>query len=179
MSDRLRPGRFHHRLPGPRFDPLAPPPMRKTPRALVAVLALGLALACQTVADPFPPQSAVTVTITDTNVASQRFPLPQPQIAVWEIDELSIKNLTNFTGTFDFLQASPCSYQLNALAPISLSSACRMSGLSLQPVPTSTGIIRIAISSLELRAAARPDLNLQADPDGDGIPNQTDNCPIV
>jgi len=153
--------------------------MRKTPRALVAVLALGIALGCQTVADPFPPQSAVNVTITDTSVASQRFPLPQPQIAVWEIDELSISNLTDFSGTFDFLRASPCTYQLNALAPVALSSVCRMSGLSLKPVPSSTGIVRISISSLELRAAARPDLNLGADPDGDGIPNQTDNCPII
>jgi hypothetical protein len=153
--------------------------MRKAPRALVAILALVSAPACQTVADPFPPQSAVNVSITDTSVAPQRFPLPAPQIAVWTIDELSIRELTNFNGTFEFLRASPCTYQLNALAPVALASACRTSGLSLQPIPTSTATIRISISSLELRAAARPDLNPGSDPDGDGIPNQSDNCPII
>ncbi|HEX4824834.1 MAG TPA: thrombospondin type 3 repeat-containing protein [Candidatus Polarisedimenticolaceae bacterium] len=153
--------------------------MLKAPRALVLVLALTSALACQTVADPFPPQSAVTVTITDTAVASQRFPLPQPQIAIWAVDEVSVHDLTNFNGAFDFLRASPCTYQLNALAPIALASACRMSGLSLLPVPTTTGKIRISISSLELRAAARPDLSPGGDPDGDGVPTQSDNCPII
>jgi hypothetical protein len=121
----------------------------------------------------------MNVTVTDTSVASQRFPLPDPQIAIWSIDEMSVHNLTNFNGTFNFLQSSPCTYQLNTLAPIALSGACKTSGLSLAPIPSATGIVRISISSLELRAAARPDLSPTGDPDGDGIPNASDNCPIV
>jgi hypothetical protein len=42
-----------------------------------------------------------------------------------------------------------------------------------------TATLRITISRLELRAAARPDLSSSADPDGDGVPNSSDNCPIV
>jgi hypothetical protein len=52
--------------------------------------------------------------------------------------------------------------------------------LSLASGPgTHTATLQITISRLELRAAARPDLTSSADPDGDGIPNSVDNCPIV
>jgi len=153
--------------------------MRRLTLASASLLLVCAAVACQTVDDPFPAQSAINVTITDSMVANQRFPLPNPQIALWTIDEISVSNLTNVQGTFEFLRVSPCTYQLNALAPLSLSSVCRTSGLSLIPGPSTTGKVRIAISSLELRAAARPDLAAGSDPDGDGIPNISDNCPIV
>lgn len=153
--------------------------MSRPAGAIVAWAAVLATLSCQTVADPFPPQSAVNVTITNTNVESQFFPLPNPQITIWTVDEISIHDLTDFNGKFDFLLASPCTYQLNALAPLALASACKTSGLSLKPGTASQGIVRIRISDLELRAAARPDLNPTADPDGDGIPNSSDNCPII
>jgi hypothetical protein len=148
-------------------------------RAVFLVAALAVSVACETIADPYLPQSAINVTITNTDVTTQRSALPAPQIAIWEISEISAHDITGFDGTFEFLQASPCTYQLNAVAPIALSSACRMSGLSLKPSGERTAVVHITLTGLELRAAARPDLSLGADPDGDGVPNSADNCPIV
>jgi hypothetical protein len=179
VPDRLRRGSVHHRLPGEHLAPVTIVRLQRSIRAVAAIGVLFATAACQELDDPFPPQSAMNVTVTHTGVTSQRFPLPNPQIAIWAIDEIAVHSLTNFDGTFEFLQASPCTYQLNALTPIPLSAACRTSGLSLTPGTSRTGTVRVSISSLELRAAARPDLGPEADPDGDGFPNDADNCPIV
>lgn len=150
------------------------------PARVISILAvLVVTFACETVRDPFPPQGSLNLEITDTNVASQRAPLPDPQVVIWTIGEMSVHNLTAYDGTYAFLASPPCTYQLNTLVPIPVSSACRTSGLSLQPGTPSTAVMRISISSLQLRAAARPDIATGADPDGDGIPNASDNCPIV
>jgi len=148
-------------------------------RAIVLFAAVVSSIACQTLADPFLPTASLAFEITNTNVGTQRAPLPAPQITVWNISEMSVHALTNYDGTYSFLQAPPCTYQLNALAIIPLNRACLLSGLSLEPGTPSTAILRVSISGLELRAAARPNIAEGADPDGDGIPNGTDNCPIV
>jgi hypothetical protein len=148
-------------------------------RAVVLLAAVVSSIACQTLADPFLPTASLALEITNTSVGTQRAPLPAPQITVWNISEMSVHALTDYNGTYAFLQAPPCTYQLNALAPLPLNRACALSGLSLEPGTPSTAVMRISISGLELRAAARPNIATGADPDGDGIPNGTDNCPIV
>jgi hypothetical protein len=147
--------------------------------ATVLLLACVVAASCQTLADPYVSQSSLHFEITNTNVATQRAPLPAPQITIWTVTELSVHALTNYDGTYSFLESPPCTYQLNALLPIPLLSACQTSGLSLAPGAASSAILRISISNLELRAGARPDIAVGADPDGDGVPNGIDNCPIV
>ena len=118
--------------------------------------------------------------VTDSAVASQRAPLPAPQVVSWRVDELSVSNVAAVDGSYSFLYRGACFYQLNASAPLPFSTACHTSGLTLPPA---TGIpsasFRITLSRLDVRGAARPDLSASADPDGDGIPNGTDNCPIV
>ncbi len=147
----------------------------------IAVLAPFFVLAaCQTVADPFPAQASLNFDVTDSAVASQRAPLPAPQVVTWRVEELSVSNVAAVNGTYSFLNKGACDYQLNASAAVTFGTACHTSGLTLPPA---TGIpsasFRIALSRLEVRGAARPDLSAAADPDGDGIPNGTDNCPIV
>lgn len=153
--------------------------MRRVSQAIAIIAALVLCVGCQTVSDPYPPQSAVNFEITDTAVATQRTPLPAPQIAIWTVDEASIHDLTGYSGTYSFLRSGACTYQLNALAPFPFSASCRSSGLTVAPDVASTGVLRLEVSRLELRAAARPDLSAGGDPDGDGVPNASDNCPIV
>jgi hypothetical protein len=148
-------------------------------RAIVVLAAVATSIACQTLADPFLPTASLSLEITNTNIGTQRAPLPAPQVTVWNISEMSVHSLTNYDGTYQFLRTPPCTYQLNALNPIPLNRACLLSGLALEPGVASTAILRISISGLELRAAARPDVAVGADPDGDGIPNGADNCPIV
>ncbi|HZN54840.1 MAG TPA: thrombospondin type 3 repeat-containing protein [Candidatus Polarisedimenticolaceae bacterium] len=153
--------------------------MPRTLRAPAVLAILLLTIGCQTVEDPFPPQSSINLDITDTALAGQQAPLPAPQVVNWRIEEASVSDLTGFDGTYSFLRSGPCVYQLNVAAPVSFGAACRTSGLTLTPGTTRTATVTVTISRLELRAAARPDLTTGADPDGDGVPNGADNCPIV
>jgi len=149
-------------------------------RALVLLATIGVPLACRTVTDPLPPQAALNFDITDSALSSQRAPLPAPQVVTWRVDELSASGVTGFDGTYSFLFSGPCSYELNATAPVSFIQSCRTSGLTLKPGTVSgNATFRLTISRLEIRAAARPDLSAAADPDGDGVSNDSDNCPLV
>jgi hypothetical protein len=154
--------------------------MLRAARALVVFAAIASSVACETVEDPFPAQTTLDFDITDSLTATQLAPLPSPQIVNWRVDAMSASNVTGFAGTYSFLFSGPCSYQLNALASVPFTASCRTSGLSLASGPgVRTATLSITLSRLELRAAARPDLSSSADPDGDGVPNLTDNCPIV
>jgi len=154
--------------------------MLRAARTSAVLATIAVSVACQTVEDPLPPQASFNFDITDSTVASQFAPLPSPQVVSWKVDELSASNITGFSGTYSFLYSGPCSYQLNALAPFSFTASCRTSGLTLKSgADLRTANLRITVSRLELRAAARPDLSSSADPDGDGVPNSSDNCQIV
>ena len=154
--------------------------MLRAARTLAVFATIATSVACQTVEDPFPSQTSLDFDITDSSTATQLAPLPSPQIVNWRVDAMSASNVTGYDGTYSFLFSGPCSYQLNALASVPFTAACRTSGLSLASGPgTHTATLRITLSRLELRAAARPDISSAADPDGDGIPNSLDNCPIV
>jgi hypothetical protein len=154
--------------------------MLRAARALAVLATIATSLSCETVESTFPPQTSLDFDITDSTTATQLAPLPAPQIVNWRIDAMSASNVTGYSGTYSFLYSGPCSYQLNALASVPFVVSCRTSGLALSSGPESrTATLQITISRLELRAAARPDLNNSADPDGDGIPNTSDNCPIV
>ncbi len=154
--------------------------MLRAARTFTVIATIAFSLSCQTLEDPFPSQTSFNFDITDSLVATQLAPLPSPQIVNWRVDAMSASNITGYDGTYSFLYSGPCAYQLNALASVTFPVACRTSGLSLgsgtQPI---TATLQITISRLELRAAARPDLSSAADPDGDGVPNSSDNCPIV
>lgn len=154
--------------------------MRRALLRLGVFAAIAFLVSCKAVEDPLPPQASLNIDITDSALASQVSVLPAPQVVSWKVDELSASDITGFDGAFSFLYSGPCFYQQNALALISFASSCRTSGLTLEPrAEASTATFRIRISRFELRAAARPDLSGTSDPDGDGVPNVTDNCPIV
>lgn len=156
--------------------------MTKTGRAsrLGWLLASLAALcACQTVQEPFPAQGALNVDVTYTGLGSQLAPPPAPQVVIWSIDEASASQITGFDGDYSFLRSAPCFYPLIITSLVSLNRACRVSGLTLASGVERTAVLKFHVTSMELRQAARPDLRLGADPDGDGIPNGVDNCPIV
>ena len=148
-------------------------------RVAVPFAILAAAVSCKTLDDPFPAQATLNFDITDSTVASQLSPPPAPQITTWRAEEASVSDLTGYDGTFSFLTSESCLYTLNALAPASFTAICRSTGLTLAPGPERSAVIRLRISQLERRAGARPDLSAGADPDGDGVPNEQDNCPIV
>ena len=154
--------------------------MLRAARTLAVLATITTSVACQTVTDPLPAQAALNFDITDSAVSSQRTPLPAPQVVFWKVDDMTASSIPDVDGTYSFLYSGPCSYQLSASTPIPFTIACRTSGVTLTPgtlVPSAS--LRITISKLEVRTAARPDLGTTADPDGDGIPNGSDNCPMV
>lgn len=154
--------------------------MLRAARPLGVLATIAISVSCQTVEDPLPPQASLNFDITDSALGSQRAALPAPQVVSFRVEELSATNITGFNGTYSFLFSGPCSYQLSVAAPITFQAACRTSGLTLAPgTSQDTASLRITLSRLELHAAARPDLSPTADPDGDGIPNASDNCPII
>ena len=154
--------------------------MLRAARTLAVFATIATSVACQDVEDPFPSQTSLDFDITDSLTATQLAPLPSPQIVNWRVDAMSASNVTGYSGTYSFLFSGPCSYQQNALASVPFTASCRTSGLSLASAPgPHTATLQITLSRLELRAAARPDLSSAADPDGDGISNSGDNCPIV
>jgi hypothetical protein len=154
--------------------------LMRAARTLAVLATIAVPSACQTVSDPLPPQGALNFDITDSAVSSQRAPLPAPQVVSWNVDEMSASNIPNVSGAYSFLFSGPCAYQLNATLPVSFSNACRTSGVTVSPgTVVSSATLHLKISRLEVRAAARPDLAPDADPDGDGVPNSSDNCPII
>ena len=154
--------------------------MLRAARTLAVFAMFAISVSCQTVEDPFPPETSLNFDITDSMTASQLAPLPSPQIVSFRVEAMSASNITGFSGSYSFLYSGPCSYQLNALAPIPFPISCRTSGLILTSgTELRTATLQITLSRLDLRAAARPDLSSSADPDGDGVPNSIDNCPIV
>lgn len=154
--------------------------MLRAARTFAVIATIAVSLSCQTLEDPFPSQTNLNFEITDSLIGTQLAPLPSPQIVNWRVDAMSASNITGYSGTYSFLYSGPCAYQLNAIGSVSFPVACRTSGLSLASGPEPiTATLQITISRLELRAAARPDLSSFADPDGDGVPNSSDNCPIV
>jgi len=148
-------------------------------RGALLLAAIGLSPSCQTVQEPFPGQSALSMDITDSAVGTQRTPPPTPQIVSWTVDQAEATGIVGFEGAYSFLRRAPCDYDLNVVSLVSFSSACGSGGLTLKPGVSQKVTFNVKISRLELRQAARPDLTPTADPDGDGIPNATDNCPIV
>ncbi len=154
--------------------------MLRAARTFAVLATIAISVACQTVRDPLPPQASLNFDITNSMAATQVSPLPSPQIVSFRVEELSARNIAGVDGTYSFLYSGPCSYQLNALAFVPFVTSCRSSGLTLLPgIDLLNATLRITLSRLELRAAARPDLSSSADPDGDGVPNSSDNCPIV
>lgn len=145
----------------------------------LVVAGLFAALACETVEEPFPSQSALDVDVTFSAIGSQLAPMPVPQVVLWSIDEASASQITGFDGEYFFLRSGPCLYPLNITAPLALDRVCRVSGLTLTPGVERTAVLRFRISSMQLRQAARPDLRTGVDPDADGIANGVDNCTIV
>lgn len=154
--------------------------MVRAARTIAVLATIAISVSCKTVEDPLPPQASLNFDITDSTIGSQRTALPSPQFVSWRVEEMSASNITGFDGTYSFLFSGPCTYELSLLSPFTFQASCRTSGLTLAPGgDTRTATLRITLSRLELRAAARPDLASSADPDGDGIPNANDNCPIV
>lgn len=149
-------------------------------RTLAVLATIAMSVACQTARDPLPPLASLSVVITDSEVSPQQALRSGPQSVFWTVEELSASNVSGVSGIYSFLPEGPCSYQLNAARPVSFSSACDTSGAILATgVDVQSLSVRIKISRLEVRAASRPDLSAAADPDGDGIPNANDNCPLV
>lgn len=138
---------------------------------------VALAGACSTDRTLYPPAGSLTLRIVDGGLGEQTSATPTLQAVRWTLDEASID--VQGYGEYGILGRVPCYATNNVLASTTLTTQCGGSPLSLTASGTREATVRIAFSEMELRRAWRPELPAGGDYDGDGVPNETDNCPIV
>lgn len=151
----------------------------RPPRAcLLLALALAGAGACSTEEEFIVATGSLQLTLRDNALGFQSSSSPTSQIARWIVEEATAE-VSGEPAPFSFLGSSPCAYADTPLHSVSLTQACRGSGVLLATGGPRDVTFRVRLSAMELRRAARPDLPPGGDYDGDGVPNGADNCPIV
>lgn len=147
-----------------------------------AVVLFGLALigtgSCSTVEEVVLATGSLQLTLRDNALGFQSSASPTSQIARWIVEEAAAE-ISGEPTPFSFLGSSPCAYADTPLHSVSLTQACRGSGVILGSGASRDVTFRVRLSAMELRRAARPDLAAGGDYDGDGVPNETDNCPVI
>ena len=144
---------------------------------ILLALAVGSLAACTSEKALYPPAGSLTLRLVDGGLGEQTSTTPSLQAVRWTLDEATI-DIEGF-GEHSFLGRTPCYATTNILASTTVANQCGGSTLSLSSREAWTATIRLAFSEMELRRAWRPSLPTGGDHDGDGIPNETDNCPVV
>ncbi len=149
------------------------------PRAcLLLAAALAGAGGCSTEEEVILATGSLQLTLRDNALGFQSSAFPTSQIARWIVEEAEAE-ISGQPAPFSFLGSSPCAYADTPVHSVSLTQACRGSGVLLGTGSPRDVTFRVRLSAMELRRAARPDLPSGGDHDGDGVPNGADNCPIV
>ncbi len=143
--------------------------------ALAAVAVL--AGSCSSEKVLYPPAGSVTLRVTDGALGRQTSSVPTFQAVRWVLDEATLE-IEGF-GDYPVLGVAPCHASANVLVESDLTSQCNGSPLALGAAGARGVGVRLAVSSMEMYRAWRPDLPEGGDYDGDGVENGTDNCPIV
>jgi hypothetical protein len=147
--------------------------------AVAAVVALGAALpGCESSKSVFPTTGSFQATLLDTGLASQASDNPGVQYTLFRVETLEADIPGH--GTFSFVRNAPCTVVRFAAIPLALpSDLCLSTGIVLPPTEELVVDVRARVVEMEVRRAERPDLPDGGDYDGDGIPNEDDNCPLV
>ncbi len=149
----------------------------------IVVLAAGV-VACSTSKDLFKSTSSVRVQIQDGGLSYASLTSATPQIMQWTVDSARVdlasgSSTTAKIGSFDAIGNSPCRYTDNIQIITDLSTQCGGTALAVAVDQRVTATVHMSISHLEVRRAWHPDLPASGDYDGDGVPNGSDNCPLI
>ncbi len=160
---------------------MAPP--RAGAVLLVAVAAACIA-GCSTTKEIFPSNGTVRLSIEDSALETQLAGTPGftgtpgNQIARWTIQSATV---TGFPGVpvFSFLGHAPCTLTQFDGSSADLGTQCAGSRLVVGTTGPVTVTLHLQISHMELRRAWHPEPWAGGDYDGDGVPNESDDCPLI
>jgi hypothetical protein len=148
--------------------------------ALAVALAVAVAVwfaGCSTADNVFPETGGLLVVLEDTSLGFQSSASIKNQYVIWSIDDI-VATIPEFPDGYSFFRVAPC--DLAAAAGIDADPRrCGGTALTLEGGITRPLAVTISIHRMRLRRADRPDLSVGGDWDGDGVPNENDNCPIV
>lgn len=153
------------------------------PRSIrpLAAFLLAAVAGCGTATSPFPSTGSLQVSIRYTDLGGQGTLAPVPFAVTFRIRALTAE--LDGGETFSFLGRSPCVYPysiFNVLSPSAteLTRQCSGGGLVLESGIARTTAFRLELDAVDVLFIDRPNLSSGGDYDGDGVPNQLDNCPI-
>jgi hypothetical protein len=149
--------------------------------AAIAVLLVG---GCRTADSSFPATGSLfgSVAMTNVSVDSSRVLAPREfrfRIRSFEAD-LSDQTSWSFLGA----GRSPCTFVftvtslIDSVPATELTRQCGGGGLVLDAGKAGTVAFVLNLDAINAIIAERPDLATGRDWDGDGVPNESDNCPI-
>lgn len=158
--------------------------MPKSARLTAAVVCLAALGGCRTADSKFPVTGSLfgSIVISNVNIDTSRVPRPREfrfRIRSFEA-VLSDETAWSFLGA----NRSPCNFVysvsnlLDPLPSTELTRQCGGGGLVLDAGSQGTVSFVLDLEAISAIFAERPDLSAGFDRDGDGVANETDNCPI-
>jgi hypothetical protein len=137
-----------------------------------------VAAGCSTSESPFPSTGGVFVTLRATGLGDQATPDARLQYVRWEVDRL-VGTVSDPAIEHAFVGIPPC---IVAASPVTDGDVRRCSGgsgLTLTSGAPRAITFQMQIGRLDGIRAERPDLPNGGDYDGDGVPNESDNCKLL
>lgn len=152
--------------------------------AAAAIALVSLTTACETADSKFPVTGSFfgSVTVAKVNIDSSRTPAPRE--FRFRILDFHAEFPDQDSLSFIDDDRRPCTYVYSVAslfdppAASQLTRQCGSGGLALEAGRTGTVSFVLELEAIVAVHAERPDLSTGFDADGDGVPNESDNCPI-
>lgn len=162
--------------------------MRGPSRFAAAALAALLLAGCREVDSKFPETGSFfgSIVIAKVNSNTSRTPAPgEYRFRIHAFDAVLYDDTGALSTVWSFLDAkrTPCTYVfsinsvLDPAAATQLTRQCGGGGIVLDARTTGFFGFVLDLESISAVYAERPDLSTGRDFDGDGVPNEADNCP--
>lgn len=157
--------------------------MRGPSRFAAAALAALLLAGCREVDSKFPETGSFFGSIVTAQVNSNTSRTPAPGEYRFRIRAFQAEFNDREAHTFVGAERTPCDYSFTVfslLDPVPatlLTRQCGGGGLVLEAGTTGCFSFMLDVEAITAVYAERPDLSTGRDYDGDGVPNESDNCP--
>jgi hypothetical protein len=162
--------------------------MRGPSRFAAAALAAFLLAGCREVDSKFPETGSLfgSIVIAQVNADTSRTPVPREfrfRIRAYDAELYDTSGALVTAWSFLEAERTPCTYVfsianiLDPLAATQLTRQCGGGGIVLDAGTTGSFAFILDLESISAVHAERPNLSAGRDYDGDGVPNETDNCP--
>jgi len=144
---------------------------------LLAVIALAWTAACDSDKEVFTPTGTIRVSVVDRSLVTQSAEPRGNQVTVWALDAVQL-DVAGF-GLFDYKATAATCDQQQFSPAIIVPVRCGVLGYAFEPDQPLAVSMRLRISEMQVRRAARPVLPPEGDFDGDDKRNDIDNCVLI